>query len=126
MRRRKTWRRTLLVSIVVVPELFHLLGRGEGRGVGQVVSFPPAILASSLRGQSYPGNFVPPDTALRLARVTGMSADIWLGLQQDWDLWHAVRSSAAARIDELEPLPRERGNPRPSFIHGRNRRRRSN
>src|SRR5687768_15932948 len=27
-----------------------------------------------------------PDTALRLARVTGMSADFWLGLQQDWDL----------------------------------------
>ena len=25
------------------------------------------------------------DTALRLARVLGMSADFWLGLQQDWD-----------------------------------------
>jgi addiction module HigA family antidote len=32
---------------------------------------------------------VTPDTALRLAQVTGMSADFWLGLQQDWDLWHA-------------------------------------
>ncbi|HEX9582798.1 MAG TPA: HigA family addiction module antitoxin [Gemmatimonadales bacterium] len=31
---------------------------------------------------------VTPDTALRLARVTGMSADVWLGLQQDCDLWH--------------------------------------
>lgn len=48
---------------------------------------------------------VTPDTALRLARVTGMSADFWLGLQQDWDLWHALRSPAAARITELEPLP---------------------
>jgi antitoxin HigA-1 len=47
---------------------------------------------------------VTPDTALRLARVTGMSADFWLGLQQDWDLWHAVRSDAAAEIEELEPL----------------------
>ena len=28
---------------------------------------------------------VTPDTALRLAQVTGMSADFWLGLQQDWD-----------------------------------------
>lgn len=27
---------------------------------------------------------VTPDTALRLARVTGMSADFWLGLRQDW------------------------------------------
>lgn len=27
-----------------------------------------------------------PDIALCLARVIGMSADFWLGLQQDWDL----------------------------------------
>jgi addiction module HigA family antidote len=47
---------------------------------------------------------VTPDTALRLARVTGMSADFWLGLQQDWDLWHALRSADAAKIARLEPL----------------------
>ena len=47
---------------------------------------------------------VTPDTALRLAQVTGMSADFWLGLQQDWDLWHAMRSKDAARIAKLEPL----------------------
>jgi addiction module HigA family antidote len=29
---------------------------------------------------------VTPDTALRLARVLGMPADFWLGLQLDWDL----------------------------------------
>ena len=46
------------------------------------------------------------DTALRLARVLGMSADFWLGLQQDWDLWHAVRSDKAAAITRLEPLHR--------------------
>lgn len=49
---------------------------------------------------------VTPDTALRLARVTGMSADFWLGLQQDWDLWHALRSEKAAEIARLEPLRR--------------------
>lgn len=47
---------------------------------------------------------VTPDTALRLARVTGMSADFWLGLQQDWDLWHALRSDKAKEIARLEPL----------------------
>jgi addiction module HigA family antidote len=47
---------------------------------------------------------VKPDTALRLAQVTGMSADFWLGLQLDWDLWHAMRSAQAAAIAELEPL----------------------
>ena len=44
------------------------------------------------------------DTALRLAQVTGMSADFWLGLQLDWDLWHALRSKDVARIAKLEPL----------------------
>ncbi|MBI4585678.1 MAG: HigA family addiction module antidote protein [Planctomycetes bacterium] len=45
-----------------------------------------------------------PDTALRLERVLGMPADFWLGLQLDWDLWHAMRGERAARIAQLEPL----------------------
>lgn len=49
---------------------------------------------------------VTPDTALRLAQVTGMSADFWLGLQQDWDLWHALRSAEAIAIARLKPLSR--------------------
>ena len=47
---------------------------------------------------------VTPDTALRLARVLGMSPDFWLGLQQDWDLWHAMKSPAAEEISRLEPI----------------------
>lgn len=44
------------------------------------------------------------DTALRLAQVTGMSADFWLGLQVSWDLWHALRSPQGRKIAELEPI----------------------
>lgn len=47
---------------------------------------------------------VTPDTALRLAQVVGMSADFWLGLQLDWDLWHTMHSSKADEIAQLEPL----------------------
>lgn len=49
---------------------------------------------------------VTPDTALRFAQVTGMSADFWLGLQLDWDLWHLLRSRTADRIAKLSPLPK--------------------
>ena len=49
---------------------------------------------------------VTPDTVLRLAQVTGMSAGFWLGLQQDWDLWHALRSRVAAQIARLKPTTR--------------------
>ena len=51
---------------------------------------------------------VTPDTALRLAKVLGMSADFWLGLQQDWDLWQAMHGPKADEIAKLEPLPRDR------------------
>ena len=47
---------------------------------------------------------VTPDTALRLARVLGMAPDFWLGLQQDWDLWHVMKSPEAAEILQLEPI----------------------
>jgi len=62
------------------------------------VSFPR--LNEIIRGK----RSVTSDTALRLAHVLGMSADFWLGLQQDWDLWHALRSKHAAAIARLEPL----------------------
>ena len=64
------------------------------------VSFPR--LNEIIRGK----RAVTPDTALRLAQVTRMSADFWLGLQQDWDLWHALRSAKARKIAKLTPLPR--------------------
>ena len=50
---------------------------------------------------------VTPDTALRLSRVLGMSADFWLGLQQDWDLWHAMNSPEAKGISRLKPIYRD-------------------
>ena len=64
------------------------------------VSFPR--LNEIVRGK----RAVTPDTALRLARVTRMSADFWLGLQSDWDLWHALRSKSASAIAKPAPLPR--------------------
>lgn len=43
--------------------------------------------------------------ALRLAQVLGMSADFWLDLQSDWDLWQAMQTEKAEEIAQLEPLP---------------------
>ncbi len=77
----------------------------EPLGISQVefaqrlgVSFPR--LNGVVRGR----RGVTPDTALRLERVTGASAAFWLGLQQDWDLWHAERGEAAGAIAKLVPL----------------------
>ena len=62
------------------------------------VSFPR--LNEVIRGR----RGVTPDTALRLARVLGMSAEFWLGLQLDWDLWNAMQSKEYSQIEQLEPV----------------------
>jgi antitoxin HigA-1 len=38
---------------------------------------------------------ITPDTALRLERLFGASADFWLNLQKDYDDWQALHSPAA-------------------------------
>ena len=48
---------------------------------------------------------VTPDTALRLARYFGTSAEFWIGLQATHDLERA-RDALAARIEaEVQPRP---------------------
>lgn len=84
---------------MLLEELLKPLGISQSAfAIRLGVSFPR--LNEIIRGK----RSVTPDTALRLARVLGMSADFWLGLQQDWDLWHAMHSETAAQIEQLEPL----------------------
>lgn len=64
------------------------------------LDIPYSRLSSIIKGRSP----VTPDTALRLSQVVGMSADFWLGLQQDWDLWQAMRRPEARAIFRLKPL----------------------
>lgn len=62
------------------------------------VSFPR--LNEVVRGK----RGVTADTALRLERVLGMSAEFWMNLQAGWDLWHATRSPEGRKITKLEPI----------------------
>ncbi len=67
--------------------------QGAGESTSAIgASFPR--LNEIVRGK----RSVTSDTALRLARVLGVSAGFWLGLQQDWDLWHAMPGNPAAII----------------------------
>ena len=42
------------------------------------------------------------DTALRLAKLTGMDAAFWMGLQADVDLWHALRAVDLSTVIPLK------------------------
>lgn len=86
---------------MLLEEFLKPLGLSQSQlAVRLGVSFPR--LNEVVRGK----RAVTSDTALRLARVLGMSADFWLGLQLDWDLWHAMHGERMARIARLEPLRR--------------------
>ena len=39
------------------------------------------------------GGAITPDMALRLSRAFNTTPDLWLGLQQEYDLWHARNDS---------------------------------
>jgi addiction module HigA family antidote len=48
---------------------------------------------------------ITPDTALRLERALGMSADFWMDLQLRWDLWQALHGPQAEEIGKIEQIP---------------------
>ncbi|MBI4024500.1 MAG: HigA family addiction module antidote protein [Verrucomicrobia bacterium] len=48
---------------------------------------------------------VSPEMALRLARYTGTSPDLWLGLQVEYDLRTAERKMSARILREVKPHP---------------------
>ena len=47
---------------------------------------------------------VTPDTALRLADLTGTSAEFWMNLQVRYDLWQAAAERAQRRHPKIRPL----------------------
>ena len=48
---------------------------------------------------------VTPDTALRLARLLGTTAELWLSLQQAVDLWDLMHSAGtAAALRKIDPV----------------------
>jgi addiction module HigA family antidote len=49
---------------------------------------------------------VTPDTAYRLARYFGTSVELWMGLQQDWDIRAARDAGIERAIAKVRPLRR--------------------
>ena len=47
---------------------------------------------------------VTPDTALRLSRFFGTSAEFWLNAQLAWDLRHELGSKRASEIRRIRPV----------------------
>ena len=66
------------------------------------MNVPPNRITAILHGQ----RGVTADTALRLGRVFNTSAELWMGLQEDYDL-ETARDLVGKKIDlEVKPLAR--------------------
>lgn len=53
---------------------------------------------------------VTPEMALRLERLTGISAQQWLALQQNYDLWH-LRNEKQAELEKVRAIPAQGSEP---------------
>ncbi len=60
------------------------------RAVAQALRMPYQRLNEIVRGK----RGITPSTALRLARFFGTTADFWLNLQLNWDLYWALQKEA--------------------------------
>ena len=59
---------------------------------------------------------VTPDTALRLAKLLGTTAEFWLNGQRNWDLWHALRAPESSALRKITPVRHRRASERTSRI----------
>lgn len=83
---------------VLREEFLEPLGLSQN-ALARALHVSPSLVNSLVQEQ----RAVSADTALRLSRFFGTSADLWLGLQAHYDL--AVRrESMAAELEAIEPM----------------------
>ena len=69
----------------------------SARMVAEKLMVSPSTFTRLLNGK----NGVTPEMALRLSKVLGRSAESWLAMQNNYDLWHMRQT---LNLDEMEAL----------------------
>ncbi len=76
---------------MLLEEFLKPLGMTQAEAARQM-AVPLNRLNELIRGK----RGVTADTALRLAKVLKTDPEIWMNLQNQWDLWHAARAIGRA------------------------------
>jgi addiction module HigA family antidote len=92
----------------------------SANALSRVLAVPVTRVSEILRGR----RGVTADTALRLARFFGTSAELWLGLQAEHDLRRA-RLAVGTEIERQVPLAAEIREPVTSYLAANRARRKS-
>jgi addiction module HigA family antidote len=87
---------------ILSEEFLIPMGISQSR-LAREISVPPRRINEICLGK----RAITPDTALRLARYFGMSAEFWMTLQQRYDLERAKDRLDARLEREVRPLDRE-------------------
>jgi antitoxin HigA-1 len=82
----------------VVADLLGAL-RVSTRLAAREISVTPAALGNIITGKSG----VTPEMALRLGKLFGNGPELWLGMQQDFDLWRA-RNAMQSALAQIKPI----------------------
>ena len=69
----------------------------SGRELAAILGVSPSTLNRVLNGSSA----VSPTMALRLSKALGRSAESWLAMQSNYDLWHARRTVKLGKVGKL-------------------------
>lgn len=89
------------------PHPGEILGEDQIKALGLTVTDTAKVLGISRKTLSEIVNAkasITPDVAIRLERAfRGLSADTWLSLQAQYDLWHAKKRLKKARIKRVVP-----------------------
>jgi addiction module HigA family antidote len=86
---------------ILVEEFMKPLGLSQC-GLARGLGVPPRRINEIVHGQ----RAITTDTALRLARYFGTSAELWLGLQTDYELDVAQATVGERIAREVQPLAR--------------------
>ena len=82
---------------LLVQETMETLGL-SARALAKALDVAPSTVQRLLVGKSD----VSPEMALRLSAVIGSSAHVWLGLQNEYDLWQAQQSLDVSHLHRLQ------------------------
>jgi len=69
-----------------------------GRQLAAKLSVSPSTLNRILQGRSG----ISPEMALRLSKAIGRSAESWLAMQDNHELWHARKTVDLASVEKVE------------------------
>ena len=81
---------------VLIQETMEELGI-SARKLAQALDVAPSTVQRVLKQKAA----VSPEMALRLSVVIGSSAQVWLGLQDAYDLWHAKENLDLSHLSKL-------------------------